>query len=72
MTTTDSFGRDARSIMNTLNNIKDPGSVERHLEENWGKATYIGFNSIDFDELIQLSKEYFISTTLEYPYLTKH
>ena len=25
---TDSFGRDARSIMNTLGNIKDPEQVE--------------------------------------------
>ena len=37
MTTTDSFGRDARSIMNTLNNIKDPGSVEKTFEENSDK-----------------------------------
>ena len=28
LTSTDSFGRDARSIMNTLNNIKDPGTVK--------------------------------------------
>ena len=32
--TTDSFGRDARSIMNTLNNIKDPGTVKETVEEN--------------------------------------
>ena len=35
--------------------------------QRWGKATYIGFNSIDFDE------EFLRSTlfkTLEYPYLT--
>jgi len=35
--------------------------------KRWGKATYIGFNSIDFDE------EYLRNTlfqTLEYPYLT--
>ena len=37
MTTTDSFGRDARSIMNTLNNIKDPGTVKETVEENSGK-----------------------------------
>ena len=34
MTSTDSFGRDARSIMNTLNNIKDPGKVKEIVEEN--------------------------------------
>ena len=28
MSATESFGRDARSIMNTLGNIKDPGAVE--------------------------------------------
>ena len=33
MTTTDSFGRDARSIMNTLNSIKDPGTVKETVEE---------------------------------------
>jgi exodeoxyribonuclease-1 len=35
--------------------------------KNWGKATYVGFNSIEFDE------EFLRSTlfqTLEYPYLT--
>mgnify|MGYP001479159136 FL=1 len=37
MTTTDSFGRDARSIMNTLNNIKDPGTVKETVEENSDK-----------------------------------
>ncbi|MDB9799509.1 DNA recombination protein RmuC [Pelagibacteraceae bacterium] len=34
MTATESFGRDARSIMNTLGNIKDPGAVEESAEEN--------------------------------------
>ncbi len=34
MTVTESFGRDARSIMNTLGNIKDPGAVEESAEEN--------------------------------------
>ena len=37
MTATDSFGRDARSIMNTLNNIKDPGTVKETVEENSDK-----------------------------------
>ena len=34
MTTTDGFGRDARSIMNTLNNIKDPGNLQKNVETN--------------------------------------
>ena len=37
------------------------------LLKRWGKATYIGFNSIDFDE------EFLRNTlfqTLEYPYIT--
>ena len=34
MTATESFGRDARSIMNTLGNIKDPGVVEESVEKN--------------------------------------
>ena len=34
MTATDGFGRDARSIMNTLSNIKDPHKVKENLEEN--------------------------------------
>jgi len=34
MTATDGFGRDARSIMNTLSNIKDPQQVKETLEEN--------------------------------------
>ena len=34
MTVTDSFGRDARSIMNTLGNIKDPEQVKETLVKN--------------------------------------
>ena len=34
MTATDGFGRDARSIMNTLSNIKDPQQVKETFEEN--------------------------------------
>ena len=34
MTATESFGRDARSIMNTLGSIKDPGAVKESVEEN--------------------------------------
>ena len=34
MTATDGFGRDARSIMNTLGNIKDPEQVKETLVEN--------------------------------------
>ena len=34
MAATDSFGRDARSIMNTLGNIKDPEQVKNSLQEN--------------------------------------
>ena len=37
MTSTDSFGRDARSIMNTLNNIKDPETVKETVEQNSDK-----------------------------------
>ena len=37
MTVTDNFGRDARSIMNTVNNIKDPGTVKETVEENSDK-----------------------------------
>tara|TARA_X000001036_G_scaffold69739_1_gene61054 strand:- start:28 stop:1020 length:993 start_codon:yes stop_codon:yes gene_type:complete len=37
MSTTDNFGRDARSIMNTLNNIKDPVTVKETVEENSDK-----------------------------------
>ena len=35
--------------------------------KRWGKATYIGYNSIDFDEEILRST---LFRTLEYPYLT--
>ena len=41
MTATESFGRDARSIMNTLGNIKDPGTVEKSVEENPEKITVL-------------------------------
>jgi len=34
MTATDVFGRDARSIMNTLGNIKDPEKIKESLAEN--------------------------------------
>ena len=34
MTATESFGRDARSIMNTLGSIKDPGTVKQSVEES--------------------------------------
>jgi DNA recombination protein RmuC len=34
MTATDIFGRDARSIMNTLSNIKDPGTFQETIKEN--------------------------------------
>ena len=37
MTVTDVFGRDARSIMNTLGNIKDPEQVKENLVENQEK-----------------------------------
>ena len=37
MTSTDSFGRDARSIMNTLNSIKDPETTKEIVEENTDK-----------------------------------
>ncbi len=35
--TTDNFGRDARSIMRTLENIKDPEQVEEAIKENVDK-----------------------------------
>ena len=41
MTATDGFGRDARSIMNTLSNIKDPQQVKENLEENSEKIKII-------------------------------
>ena len=34
MKVTDDFGRDARSIMRTLENIKDPEQVERAIKED--------------------------------------
>ena len=34
MSATESFGRDARSIMNTLGNIKDPSETQNIVEEN--------------------------------------
>ena len=34
MTATDTFGRAARSIMNTLSNIKNPSTFENSIEEN--------------------------------------
>ena len=37
MKTTDDFGRDARSIMRTLENIKDPEQVEKTIKENVDK-----------------------------------
>jgi len=41
MTATDGFGRDARSIMNTLGNIKDPGQVKETLIEDPKKIKII-------------------------------
>ena len=41
MTATDNFGRDARSIMNTLGNIKDPEQVKESLNENPEKIKII-------------------------------
>ena len=41
MTATDTFGRDARSIMNTLSNIKDPGTFQENLDENSEKIKVI-------------------------------
>jgi len=37
MRVTDDFGRDARSIMRTLENIKDPGQVEKAIKEDVDK-----------------------------------
>ena len=37
MTATDSFGRDARSIMNTLSGIKDPENTQENVQENLEK-----------------------------------
>ena len=41
MTVTDGFGRDARSIMNTLGSIKDPGKVKETLQDNSEKIKVI-------------------------------
>ena len=41
MTTTDNFGRDARSIMGTLNSIKDPGTLEEAIKEKSEKIRVI-------------------------------
>ena len=38
---TDNFGRDARSIMNTLGNIKDPISVEDSSKEAPEKIKFL-------------------------------
>ncbi len=38
---TDNFGRDARSIMNTLGNIKDPISIEQSSKESPEKIKFI-------------------------------
>ena len=35
---TDNFGRDARSIMRTLENIKDPEEVEKVIKEDIDKV----------------------------------
>ena len=35
---TDNFGRDARSIMRTLENIKDPEEVEKAIKEDIDKV----------------------------------
>ena len=37
MKVTDDFGRDARSIMRTLENIKDPEQVEKAIKEDVDK-----------------------------------
>ena len=37
MKVTDDFGRDARSIMRTLENIKDPEEVEKVIKEDVDK-----------------------------------
>ena len=34
MSSVDNFGRDARSIMNTLSNVKDPGNFQETIQEN--------------------------------------
>ena len=37
MAATEGFGRDARSIMNTLSNIKDPSTLQENINENTNK-----------------------------------
>ena len=37
MRVTDDFGRDARSIMRTIENIKDPEQVEKAIKEDIDK-----------------------------------
>ena len=37
MKATDDFGRDARSIMRTLENIKDPEKIEKAMKEDVDK-----------------------------------
>ena len=37
MKVTDDFGRDARSITRTLENIKDPEQIEKAIEEDVNK-----------------------------------
>ncbi len=37
MKVTDDFGRDARSIMRTLENIKDPEQVQKAISEDVNK-----------------------------------
>ena len=37
MKVTDDFGRDARSIMRTLENIRDPEQIEKAIEEDVDK-----------------------------------
>ena len=51
MTATDGFGRDARSIMNTLGNIKDPEQVKESFEENSENYDRIRFHR--FTQCIQ-------------------
>ena len=49
MAATDSFGRDARSIMNTLGNIKEPNKVEESLVENPEKIKILSnLNNVKF------------------------
>ena len=38
MRVTDNFGRDARSIMRTLENIKDPEQVEKAIKKDVDKV----------------------------------